>query len=387
MSKPILYHPRSLHVRITSGCNLGCTMCERELLPVTESGAKQRSVITFHDGRPDLDLSKDAGMPLWETVRDQWMPYVWNMELGGLGEPTIAKLFPAAAKDIVEAGRSLFFFTNGHYLGKKKVIDSVGQSPRVSVSIDAGTPEVYAQVRKGDLSEVVKSVGEFRKAVPGAIINSQFTATADNIDDLPNFVRLCAKLGIGMFANKEELSIVGAHHHVTERTEKSIRFCQDRVDRAVAQARAIAETEGIWMMANLPKAAAESNKNAIDDGSDPRGIRRYSDRLYGEITCAISGETGITEGAPRPDTEERGPHIRRFSDTAQRSEIRVMGTAAYIDHTGEVWTCLARHKAGTVDQGFQAVIEDSEFYQSHLRNYDLGRAGNNPHCKACINPS
>lgn len=379
MEKRVVYHPKSVHVRISSGCNLACTFCEREMLPKAPSGRKKRAVIEFTDGRRPLDLSQDMSEHIWRLVAERLMPHVWRMELGGLGEPTLGKLFPLAAKEIVGAGRDLFFFTNGHYLGSKRVLDAVGERPEVSVSIDAGTAEAYRRVRGGELGELVKSVQAFRAAKPRARLFSQFTATSDNIDELPAWVELCAKLGIGRFDQCEEIVMVGAHHHVTDRAEKSIRFFEDRTLRNIDRARVIAEKEGLWFMAHRP-ASDPATANAGEDGSDPTGIRRYSDRLYGDTQCITEpiGSMRAEAGAVRTYTPLPPP---------AGEEFRVVGRELYVDVTGEVWTCLARHRVGHVeDAGWRELVETNHEYQHFLESYALGQPRRNATtCRACVN--
>ena len=291
-----VFHPRSVHVRIAAGCNLGCVFCERENLPESSpgTGRRKRGTLTFTDGRADLPIEKDMELGTWELVKEKLMPHTENMELGGLGEPTLGKLFPQAASEIVAAGKSLFFFTNGHYLHLGRVLDAVGDAPHVSVSMDAGTPETYARIRKGDLSKLIESTGTFRAEKPLARMDSQFTAIADNIEDIPRWVELCAKLGIGRTEHGEQLLLVGADHHATSRVDQSVRFHKDRTLAALNEAVAIAQREGLWLMSRLP-AFSELNPNAGIDGSDPRKLRRWADLMfYGDNPCGGGGTTGGT---------------------------------------------------------------------------------------------
>lgn len=288
-----VFHPRSVHVRIAAGCNLGCVFCERENLPESTpgTGRRKRGTLTFTDGRADLPIEKDMEPEVWELVKEKLMPHTDHMELGGLGEPTLGKLFPQAASDIVAAGKSLFFFTNGHYLNLPRVLDAVGDTPHVSISIDAGTPEAYKRIRKGDLGKLIESVTAFRAAKPNAIIDSQFTAIADNIDEIPRWVELCARLGIGRTDHGEQLLLIGADHHATSRVDQSVRFYKDRTLAALAEAVDIAQREGLWLMSRLP-AFSEENPNAGDDGSDPRKLRRWADLMFfGANPC---GGTDVT---------------------------------------------------------------------------------------------
>lgn len=298
-----VFLPRSVHVRIAAGCNLGCVHCERENLPMAgPTGRRRRDTLTFTDGRADLNLEKDMDLETWELVKEKLFDHTDTIELGGLGEPTLGKIFPKAAADVLAAGKQLFFFTNGHFLNLPRVLDAVGDTPHISISIDAGTPETYKQFRKGDLEALIKSVKGFRAAKPNARLDSQFTATTDNIDDLPAFVELCATLGIGRYHAGEQILVVGADHHATSRVNKSIRFAKDRTLAAVDKARAIAEKNGLYLLAQLPK-FSELNPNATTDGSDPRALRRWADLMFygdnpcgGSDSCLVVGSMVLTRG-------------------------------------------------------------------------------------------
>lgn len=364
------YRPRAIHVRIASGCNLGCTFCERELLAPGPGKAKQPGVIHFVDGREDLNLASDMAPAVWERVKAELFPYTDRVELGGLGEPTLGKLFVKAATDVVGAGKQLFFFSNGHYLGQQRVLDSVGDSPHVSISFDAGTPEVYAAVRRGDFAKAVAGAKAFRLAKPNAKIDSQFTATVDNIADVPNWIKLCAEIGIGRFSAGETCLLTGADHHVTDRINKSIRFAKDLTEKAIEEGRKIAQENGIWFIAAL-HAPSQLNPNAATDGSDPRGVLRLGDLLLGDTPCLVS-------------TDTFGDAMSFESEPVSTGPITV-NREIYVDYDGKVWTCLGRHVIGDVmTDDWAKIVDENPEYQEFLRNWFIGRPiQNKATCLVC----
>lgn len=367
----MIYRPKCIHVRIASGCNLGCTFCERELLPLGPGKARKGSIIQFVDGREDLNLAKDMAPSTWEQVKAKLFHYVDRVELGGLGEPTLAKLFTKAAKDVVDAGKQLFFFTNGHYLAQAYVLDSVGDSPHVSVSFDAGTAEVYAKVRRGDFAKAVESTATFRAQKPGAKIDSQFTGSIDNIDDLPAWVELCAELGIGRYSDGAQLLLTAADHHVTDRIAKSLRFARDKTTEAIEHARDIAQRHGLWFIAKLPP-FSEVNPNAAVDGSDPRGIRRFGDVLLGDVVVCLESGSGIG-----------GDTAALMMPTAAIANV---DREMYVDYDGVVWTCLGRHRIGDVNEEgstWQTLVDDNPWYQTWLESWFNGRPAENQTCRTC----
>lgn len=392
-----VFHPRSVHVRIAAGCNLGCVFCERENLPEASpgTGRRKRGTLTFTDGRNDLPIEKDMEAATWELVKEKLMPFTDHMELGGLGEPTLGKLFPKAASDIVAAGKTLFFFTNGHYLNLPRVLESVGDAPHISVSIDAGTPEAYERIRKGDLAKLIESVTAFREAKPNAIIDSQFTAIADNIDEIPRWVELCAKLGIGRTAHGEQLLLVGADHHATDRATQSVRFYKDRTLAALDEAVKIAQREGLWLMSRLP-AFSELNPNAGEDGSDPRRLRRWADMMFfGANPCGgVTDTTDVTASLgldtatavdPGPPQAPRFMGIPAYEpEPGEEREVVTTTKELYVDYDGTVWSCLARHEIGDVRTGtWASIVEENQAYQEWLANWHYGTSNSNPTCKSC----
>lgn len=371
----MIYRPKCIHVRIASGCNLGCTFCERELLPLGPGGSKKRNIIQFVDGREDLDLTKDMDLSTWENVKTKLFPFVDRVELGGLGEPTLGKLFARAASDVVEAQKQLFFFTNGHFLDKDHVLDSVGETPHVSVSLDAGTPEVYTKVRKGNFDKALRAVEVFRQAKPHAKMDSQFTGTLDNIEDLPAWVKLCGSLGIGRYEDRAQLVLTGADHHVSDRIAKSLRFAKDVTTEAIDKARREAERLGLWFVAML-NPFSQVNPNAAVDGSDPRGIRRFSDLLLGEEEnpCIIS--VGSSGGAEAPLV------------MPELGAVTIVGREMYVDYSGSVWTCLGRHVIGDVNEKgstWESIVDENEWYQNWLQAWHEGKPTrvNQSTCGSC----
>lgn len=361
------------------------------------------------DSAPDLDLSSNMSEATWKLVAEKFMPHTDNMELGGLGEPTLAPIFCKAASEIVSAGKNLFFFTNGHQLGKDRILNAVGDSPRVSISIDAGTEDAYRKVRVGgELADLISNVETFRKAKPGAIVLSQFTATASNIDELPKWVELCARLGIGRHSDGAEISMVPADHHVTNRINQSLRFFKERTEKAIEEARRVAEREGIWFIADLkPGYFSELNANAGEDGSDLKGWRRYTDFLMGQTPCGgtltqtVSAESGKSQATAKTDivipaevpwfSLPKDSPLRKAAALAlepasetEPSEPRIAPREVYIDWTGEVWSCLARHRIGNIAEGdWQSIVEQNRWYQGFLAKWAEGKSGENDVCRSC----
>lgn len=357
-----LLSPQSCHVRLAAACNLQCSFCERESW---RSG----------DKAPEKDCLPDV----WEAVKEKYMPWMLGIELCGLGEPTLARLFPKAASDVVAAGKVLYFPTNGYYLATKPVLDSVGDTPRVSISLDAWNAESYKRVRGGDWNLVMASIKAFTKEKPNAVLHSQFTAGTYNIDGLPQFVQVCADLGI------KDVLMRFVQAHTVAREDVSLRFARDRTETAIEAARAIAEREKIMFTAERrPYSIVQPNSS--QDQSPMQRLARYLD--FVPLLGAGFGGSGYISSTNCLATqlitsvitihgffEPEGPGakvLRRLAPTppvipAQRT-IEYSPAALVVAWNGDLWSCFAGHIIGNaLTTSMEDVILNSR-YQTFLQN-------------------
>lgn len=253
-SYPFLLAPSALHLRLSARCNLGCTFCERE---------------SWRAG--DKPAEPDMAPLVLDRALTAYLPHMAGLELAGLGEPTMSRDFPRAAAAAVDAGKQLYFPTNGYFLGARRVIDAVGETPRVSISLDAWDEESYRRVRGGEWRRVQRAVARFRAARPRAMLHSQFTAGTYNIDGLPAFMEVCAAWGI------TEIIMRFVQCHTVAREDVSLRFARDRTEAAIEAARAVAEREGLWFIAER-RPYSEDAPNGLDGPQTPQDrMRRYLD--------------------------------------------------------------------------------------------------------------
>jgi radical SAM protein with 4Fe4S-binding SPASM domain len=394
-SWPVLLIPQAIHLRLAGTCNLACTFCERE---------------NWKTG----DVEKEPDMPLevWERARDKFMPNVRGVELAGLGEPTMVKLFPQVCRDIVKAKKQLYFPTNGYFLGMPQVLDNVGETPRVSLSLDAWDKESYKRIRGGDWSRVMKQVAVFRREKPRAFLHSQYTAGTYNIDGLPQFLQVAADIGI------KEVIMRFVQNHTQAREDVSLRFAKDRTERAIEEARKVAEKEGIWFTAER-RPYSKENPNAMDSPKafvDPfEKLKRYLDFApFDEpppgggsgsgSTCQSTGSSSshksTTSGGGTTTTESDAIQLFTIYDTGKPVIIRrprrrraiepshkltsFTPAALVVAADGELWTCFARHKLGNVFDNDMADIVASERYQAFLHRRESPETiGEEPTCKGC----
>ena len=356
-----LLAPSAVHVRLAAACNLSCEFCERA---------------SWKSG--DKAPEKDCTPEVWDAVKAKYIPWVLGVELAGLGEPTLAKLFPIAASDTVAAGKTLYFPTNGYYLSTPQVLDSVGETPRVSISLDAWDAESYKRVRGGDWDLVMNSVRTFAREKPNAVLHSQFTAGTYNIDGLPQFVQVCAGLGI------KDVLMRFVQAHTVAREDVSLRFAQDRTEAAIEAARSVAEREGIMFIAER-RPYATYKPNSAHEQSPTDRLARYLDfvpfgaGLVQTTNCNAPTTTirSITVGSIvnnfEPFSSTSVPKVlRRLVATPSVSpddrRVDYSPAAMVVAWDGELWSCFAGHVIGNaLTTSMEDVILNPR-YQTFLQN-------------------
>ena len=174
--------PVCLYLEVTNRCNLLCETCPR----------------TFEDLEPPADMS----MELFRRIVDQ-VPDVRRVVLHGVGEPMLVKHLPDMIRYLKGRGVHVLFNTNGTLLAPRKhreIIDTGLDELRVS--LDAAEAETFLQVRGKDMFDrIVRNVGAFTnlQSALGAdkpLVSLWLTGLKETVDQLPEFVRLAARLGV-----------------------------------------------------------------------------------------------------------------------------------------------------------------------------------------------
>lgn len=166
-----------LYLELSSACNLDCATCYRR-------GWSEAP----RDMDPALFRSLAAEVSRLGGLR--------TIVLGGIGEPTSARLFPEALGAF--PGKEIMVTTNGVGLDDRTVSGLAEGAGAVIVSVD-GMDETFRRIRGTELGGVLDSsrrliAARGRKKAPR--IEFQFTLSATNAEDLPHVVDLAAELGV-----------------------------------------------------------------------------------------------------------------------------------------------------------------------------------------------
>ena len=171
-----------LLLNIDESCNLACPSCRRENI--------------MHIGGPEVE-EKIQGVNRIISWLEQFDKPI-HIVLSGNGDPLASTIIRPLFKNFNPKSTQTFkLFTNG-LLIKKQLIDSavMPQVTEISISVDAGSSEVYEKVRVGGNWSVLLENFEFLKTInKSAITTLNFAVQNTNFNDIPNFVEVCNRYG------------------------------------------------------------------------------------------------------------------------------------------------------------------------------------------------
>ncbi len=248
----LLNMPTFINFEFVRGrCNLRCRMC-------ISSHAKE--------GPRELEaLSADSFAKALSAA-----PTIGGLTLSsGDSDPLLHPEFESILETATKHQVGMDLYTNGHALTARlarRFVESrcVGM---MNFSLDAATPETYRRIRGASLDRVrskIEMLRSMREEVgthrPSFSFN--FVAMADNIEELPDFVRMAKRLGAARVCVGDLIGWLGSDEENRVATENP------RWRASVAQARAVAEEEQIALV--LPARLTEESEPSHDEPETPR---------------------------------------------------------------------------------------------------------------------
>jgi radical SAM protein with 4Fe4S-binding SPASM domain len=174
--------PTCLYLEVTNECNLTCKTC-----PLTYGRVESPAQLTL------------------DTVRFlvSQFPSATRMVLHGIGEPLLNQELPQIISYLKAEGKYVLFNSNATLLNAKwqrALVES--RLDEYRVSLDATTPESYAQVRgKPMFPLILNNLEQFMalKNHLGAVaprVSLWLTGLKETLAELPDFLRIAHRLGI-----------------------------------------------------------------------------------------------------------------------------------------------------------------------------------------------
>jgi MoaA/NifB/PqqE/SkfB family radical SAM enzyme len=218
--------PRVVFIEVTNRCNLLCETCPR----------------TYFAREPLHTLSYEQFLHIVGQF-----PEMRRAVLHGIGEPLLNRALPKMVRYLKDRGVEVLFNSNGTLLTpwwQEQLVRSGLDEFRCSV--DGADPATFARIRGADLLHKIVAGLEGLVRVKAELggdtprISIWMVATRENLEELPDLVRLAARLGVPevyvqrmvFFAGdsgrqygmaREDLAIFGRDH---DRQEEVLAMCE-----------------------------------------------------------------------------------------------------------------------------------------------------------------
>jgi MoaA/NifB/PqqE/SkfB family radical SAM enzyme len=230
--------PRVVFIEVTNHCNLLCETCPRTFV--------------------SYEAPKTLGWDDFVRIVGQF-PSLERAVLHGIGEPMINRDLPRMIAHLKARGATVLFNTNATLLteawGRKLIASGLDE---MRCSLDAAHPLTYARIRGAPLlPKIVDNLRRFTRlqreldaAAPR--VSVWMTGMRENIHELPDLVRLAARVGVPeVYVQRmvytldagEAPGLWGAGHAVYDDFDAA-------ADRAVAEAEAVARELGVRLAAS-----------------------------------------------------------------------------------------------------------------------------------------
>ena len=175
--------PTQVYIEVTNRCNSLCTSC-----PLT------------YDHFLPYESKHNLSWDDFRRIIEQF-PRLDRVVLHGIGEPLLNQDLPRFVAYLKERNAEVIFNTNAILLDQKRGDAlTAGGLDELRVSLDAVTPELYAQLRGIDrLPQVIRNLEAFITRHGGHVnpkVSLWWVAMQANLLQLPDFVRLAAQIGV-----------------------------------------------------------------------------------------------------------------------------------------------------------------------------------------------
>lgn len=214
--------PVHVQVILSDLCNQACRFCayrspgytSSELFFVEEFGAKGYRPDPAH---PERNYNPARMMPYEKAVEllDDFIDMgVKAVQYTGGGEPTVHPKFPEVIAATIERDLPFSVVTNGVNVSKKCLAPFLAEASWVRVSLDAGTPGTYGQVRQvspSQFQDALDAVSDIRdqreRQGTGCVIGVGFVVSPDNWHEVIEAAQVAKLAGADNFRISAQFSV------------------------------------------------------------------------------------------------------------------------------------------------------------------------------------
>lgn len=183
-----IYHlPDHLKIEMTTQCNLMCKFCGRTY--DIQNGNSNANNLSKHQ----KNFSLDAFTRILEQI-----PSLLSLDIQGTGEPLLHPQFPDILSLCTSKNIAIEFFTNATLLNAEMAEQILKANvKRLTFSIDAASPNLFAQIRKGArLEPISRNIAHFMNLKSSYKREFPYTRvmmvlSAVNLDEIAGVLELC----------------------------------------------------------------------------------------------------------------------------------------------------------------------------------------------------
>ena len=229
--------PYPVHVQliISDYCNQDCSFCAYRM-----SGYSSNELFKVYNTDGSVNNNPKRMIPyekIEEIIDDCATMGVRAIQLTGGGEPTLHPQFTQIVEKIKSKGIDLALVTNGLLLNEKKA-EILKDACWVRISIDAGTPETYADIRRVTPKqfEIVEKNIRRLSSIPDrkVLIGIGFVVVKENYKEILEGCQRFKEWGAdnvrlsAMFSNEEDKYYDGIYEDILQRIEAAQKLVDDR---------------------------------------------------------------------------------------------------------------------------------------------------------------
>jgi len=284
MTMPSLAHsevalPATIYLEPTNRCNLRCRTCVQ------------------HRGL--AESARDMSLDEAKWIADQF-PALEIVVLHGIGEPLLNDDIFGMVAYFKARGAYVLFNSNAILLDRPKAerLMTTGLD-ELRISLDAGSASTYAGIRPGasfasivrNIEDLIALKAEFSRSTP--MISAWMIGTRDNIHDLPDLVRLAARIGIEEVYLQRLVYFLNDAGHGAAVREQAIVDPPPQIQAVLDESMQLSRRWGIRLNASGLTSPEQSLRSESKSGAPWRRCRRPWESTYitvqgNVLSCCIA---------------------------------------------------------------------------------------------------
>lgn len=271
--------PRNLYLEVTNRCNLKCNAC-----------------ILY---RGSWESPRDVTFDELVRITDQ-LPELEQIALHGIGEPLLNAALPAMIRHLKNRQAFVFFNSNGILLEDRQQNELMDAGlDELRISLDAASPQGYQAMRNSNrFDQIVANLRSFvdrirRRRACRPKLSLWYLGTRENIDELPEFVRLAASIGVTQVYLQRLVYFQDDDGYGLATSEKTLLVSDDKIRQLVNQGQNLAQQLGIRFAASGLTTPLESVRADVRTPNSWKACLRPATLMYitangNVLPCCIS---------------------------------------------------------------------------------------------------